>query len=72
MVVGDIFRNELNHKDVIKEIILLGLDFIREIKNIKAPGDIVLSIRLGINIGTVNIGKRFSLSVHFYELRYIL
>jgi class 3 adenylate cyclase len=56
VVVGDLYRQELNHKDVVKEIILLGLDFIREIKNIKTPGDIVLSIRLGINIGTVNIG----------------
>jgi len=56
VVVGDLYRQELNHKDVVKEIILLGLDFIREIKNIKAPGDIILSIRLGINIGTVNIG----------------
>jgi class 3 adenylate cyclase len=56
MVVGDLYRQELNHKEVVKEIILLGLDFIREIKNIKTPGNVILSIRLGINIGTVNVG----------------
>ena len=56
MVVGDIFRNELNHKDVIKEIILLGLDFIKEIKTITTPDKIPLCIRIGINIGSVNIG----------------
>jgi len=37
MVVGDIYRSELNHKIVIKEIILLGLEFIKEIKKIKTP-----------------------------------
>lgn len=56
MVVGDIFRNELNHKDVIKEIILLGLDFIKEIKTITTPDKIPLCIRIGINMGSVNIG----------------
>ena len=56
MVVGDIFRNELNYKHVINEIILLGLEFIKEIKKIKTPDNIPLSIRIGINLGTVNIG----------------
>jgi class 3 adenylate cyclase len=56
MVVGDIYRQEDNHKDVIKEIILLGLDFIKGIKTIKTPDKIPLSIRIGINIGTVSIG----------------
>ena len=56
MVVGDIYRNELNYKLVVKEIILLALDFIREIKNIKTPDNIPLCIRLGINIGNVNVG----------------
>lgn len=56
MVVGDIYRNEINHKIVVKEIIQLGLEFIKEIKNINTPDKIPLSIRIGINIGSVNIG----------------
>jgi len=56
MVVGDIFRYELNHKDVITEIILLGLEFITEIKTIDTPDNIPLCIRVGINMGSVNIG----------------
>jgi hypothetical protein len=56
MVVGDIFRNDDNHKTVIKEIILIGFDFINEIKNIKTPDKKHLSIRIGINIGNVSIG----------------
>ena len=56
MVVGDIYRKELNHKIVVKEIILLGLEFIREIKTIETPDEIPLSIRVGISIGPVNIG----------------
>ena len=56
MVVGDIYRNTHNHKIVIKEIILLALDFINEIKLIKTPNKIPLSIRIGINMGNVSIG----------------
>ena len=56
MVVGDIYRQELNYKLVVKEIILLGLEFIREIKTIETPDKIPLSIRVGISIGPVNIG----------------
>jgi class 3 adenylate cyclase len=56
MVVGDIFRNNINHKIVIKEIILFALDIIKEIKIIKIPGDIPLSIRIGINMGNVTVG----------------
>jgi class 3 adenylate cyclase len=56
MVVGDIYRHKLNHKIVVKEIILLGLEFIREIKTIETPDKIPLSIRVGISIGPVNIG----------------
>jgi len=55
-VVGDIFRTELNHKIVVKEIIMLGLDFIKEIKNINTPNGSPLSIRIGINLGPVNVG----------------
>jgi class 3 adenylate cyclase len=56
MVVGDIYRHELNYKVVVKEIILLALEFIKEIKTIKTPDNIPLCIRLGINLGTVNVG----------------
>ena len=56
MVVGDIFRNSTNHKVVVKEIILFGLDIIKEIKTIKTPNNIPLCIRIGINIGSVSIG----------------
>ena len=56
MVVGDIYRQELNHKVVVKEMIQLGLDFVKEIKNIQTPDDIPLCIRIGINIGNVNVG----------------
>jgi class 3 adenylate cyclase len=56
MVVGDIYREELNHKVVVKEIILLGLEFIKEVKTIKTPDNIPLCIRIGINMGNVNIG----------------
>jgi class 3 adenylate cyclase len=56
MVVGDIFRSCINHKIVIKEIILFALDIITEIKIIQTPDNIPLSIRIGINIGNVSIG----------------
>jgi class 3 adenylate cyclase len=56
MVVGDIFRNELNHKIVVKNIILLAIEFIKEIKKIQTPDNEPLSIRIGINLGSVNIG----------------
>jgi len=56
MVVGDIYRSELNYKETVREIILLGLEFIQEVKKIKTPDNIPLSIRVGINIGTVNVG----------------
>ena len=51
MVVGDIYREENNHIIVIKEIILLSLEFIKDIKTIKRPDEIPLSIRIGINLG---------------------
>ena len=56
MVVGDIFRDNNNYKIVVEEIILLALDFINEIKNIKTPDNKPLSIRIGINIGSVTVG----------------
>ena len=56
MVVGDIFRNAVNHKVVVKEIILFALDIVKEIKIIKTPDNVPLSIRIGINMGNVSIG----------------
>jgi len=56
MVVGDIFRNDINHKIVIKEIILFAFDIIKEIKTIKTPHENELLIRIGINMGSVSIG----------------
>jgi class 3 adenylate cyclase len=56
MVVGDIYRDTLNHKIVIKEIILFALELIKEIKLIKTPDKLPLSIRIGINMGQVSIG----------------
>lgn len=56
MVVGDMYRKEMNYKTVVKEITLLGLEFIREIKTIETPDTIPLSIRIGISLGSVNIG----------------
>ena len=56
MVVGDIFRNSINHKIVVKEIILFALDIVKEIKTIKTPDDLPLSIRIGINMGNVSVG----------------
>jgi class 3 adenylate cyclase len=35
---------------------MLGLDFIKEIKNINTPNGSPLSIRIGINLGPVNVG----------------
>ncbi len=56
MAVGDIFRNTQNHKKVVNEIIQFAMDIIKEIKTIKTPDNIPLSLRVGINIGNVSIG----------------
>jgi class 3 adenylate cyclase len=56
MVVGDIFRNTINHKIVIDEILSFSIDIVKEVKTIKTPDNIPLCIRIGINIGSVSIG----------------
>ena len=56
MVVGDIFRNTINHNVVINEILSFAIDIIKEVKIIKTPDNIPLCIRVGINIGSVSIG----------------
>lgn len=56
MVVGDIYRNTFNHKIVVKEMILLALEFIKEIKRISTPDNVPLLLRVGITMGKVSIG----------------
>ena len=56
MVVGDIFRNTINHNLVINEIMSFAIDIVKEVKTIKTPDNIPLCIRVGINIGSVSIG----------------
>uniref|UniRef100_A0A6C0JYM8 Guanylate cyclase domain-containing protein n=1 Tax=viral metagenome TaxID=1070528 RepID=A0A6C0JYM8_9ZZZZ len=54
MVVGDIYTNDkTNH---VKNIILLAIDFLKEIKKIVTPNNIPLQLRIGINIGKVVVG----------------
>ena len=54
MVVGDIYNNDT--KTNVKNIILLALDFCKEIKNIKTPDNEPLQLRIGINLGKVIVG----------------
>ena len=56
MVVGDIFTDNDNYQTVVKEIMLLSFDLMKEIKSIETPDNIPLSIRIGINIGSVIAG----------------
>ncbi len=56
MVVGDIYRDAYNHQVVIKEMILLAQEYIKEIKAIETPDDIPLQLRVGMTMGNVSIG----------------
>ena len=56
MVVGDLYRSELNHQKVIKQIILLAIEFLNNIKLIETPDSKPLELRIGINMGSVAIG----------------
>jgi class 3 adenylate cyclase len=56
MVVGDIYRNEMNHLIVIKEILEFSTELLREIKTLKTINNEILSIRIGINLGKVSVG----------------
>jgi len=59
MVVGDIFSNEVvdngAHKRV-RSIILMAMEFMNEIRNVKSPNNKPLQLRIGINIGKVIVG----------------
>jgi class 3 adenylate cyclase len=54
MVVGDIYNNDNSNN--VKNIILLALEFLREIKTIKTPDNTELQLRIGINLGKVVVG----------------
>ena len=54
MVVGDIYTNDT--KDNVKNIILLAVSFLKEIKTIPTPNNKPLQLRIGINIGKVVVG----------------
>ena len=54
MVVGDIYTNDT--KNNVKNIILLAIDFLKEIKTIPTPNNIPLQLRIGITIGKVVVG----------------
>jgi len=54
MVVSDIYTNDKTNN--IKNIILLAIDFLREIKKINTPNNKKLQLRIGINIGKVVVG----------------
>jgi class 3 adenylate cyclase len=54
MVVGDIYNND-THKNIYN-IILLALDFMKEIKKIPTPDNNPLQLRIGIHLGKVVVG----------------
>jgi class 3 adenylate cyclase len=54
MVVGDIYTNDTDNN--VKNIILMAIDFLNEIKNIPTPTGVPLQLRIGINIGKVVVG----------------
>lgn len=54
MVVGDIYTNDT--KNNVKNMILLSIDLLKEIKTIKGPNGKPLQLRIGIHIGKVVVG----------------
>ena len=54
MVVGDIYTNDTDNN--VKNIILMAIEFLKEIKNIPTPTGVPLQLRIGINIGKVVVG----------------
>ena len=54
MVVGDIYTNDT--KNNVKNIILLALDLLKEIKYIITPDGVPLQLRIGINLGKIVVG----------------
>jgi class 3 adenylate cyclase len=54
MVVSDIYTNDT--KNNVKNIILLAIEFLKEIKTVKTPDNKPLQLRIGIHIGKVVVG----------------
>lgn len=54
MVVSDIYTNDT--KNNVKNIILLALDFLKEVKHITTPDGVPLRLRVGINLGKIVVG----------------
>ena len=54
MVVGDIYTNDTQNN--VKNMILLAIDFLKEIKSIPSPNHKPLELRIGINVGKVVVG----------------
>jgi len=54
MVVGDIYTNDT--KTNVRNMILLAMDMIKEIKSIPTPDDKPLQLRVGMNLGKVVVG----------------
>jgi class 3 adenylate cyclase len=54
MVVSDIYTNDRENN--VKNIILLAINLLKEIKNITSPNNKPLQLRIGINIGKVVVG----------------
>ena len=56
MVVGDLYNNNENKHLIVKDIIELALEYLKEIKKIDTPDNIPLQLRIGINFGSVAVG----------------
>ena len=54
MVVSDIYTNDTTNN--VKNMILLAIDFLKEIKSIPSPNNKPLQLRIGINVGKVVVG----------------
>ena len=54
MVVSDIYTNDTQNN--VKNMILLAINMLKEIKNIITPNNVPLQLRIGIHIGKVVVG----------------
>lgn len=54
MVVGDIYTNDTMNN--VRNMILLAIDFMKEIKSVVSPNNQPLQLRIGINLGKVVVG----------------
>ena len=56
MIVGDLYEKTTEVDEIVKELIEVSLEFIKEVKNIITPDKSKLSLRIGINYGPVIVG----------------